>query len=170
MAGKGVCNGAMKVWTLIASLFTHRYLALVLRLYIAGIFIYAGMLKINYSAEFAETIASYRLVPYWGVNLMAVSMPWIELICGILLVTGIRVRSAIMVAGALLVVFFVGIAVNLIWKAPIDCGCFHTLGDTISWKTLVRDLLWIAMAVHVYFFDKIFRLERKFEWLAKEMS
>jgi uncharacterized membrane protein YphA (DoxX/SURF4 family) len=148
---------------------THPWLALALRLYIAGLFIYAGMVKINYSAEFAETIASYRMVPYWGVNGMAIAMPWIELIVGILLIGGVRVRSAIVVAGSLLLMFTVGIAVNLIWKAPIDCGCFHTLGDTISWKTLMRDLVWVAMAVYVYRYDRIFRLERKIDWIAREI-
>lgn len=149
---------------------THPYAALMLRLYIAGLFIYAGMVKINYTAEFAETIASYRMVPHWGVNAMAIIMPWIELISGILLLCGIRVRSAIVVLGSLLVMFTAGIAINLIWKAPIDCGCFHTLGDTISWKTLVRDLIWIVMAAHVFFYDRYFRLEHKLDGIAREMQ
>lgn len=148
---------------------THPYTALALRLYIAGLFIYAGMTKINYTAEFAETIASYRMVPYWGVNALAVILPWIELICGVLLICGIRVRSTIVITGALLLVFTVGIVINLIWKAPIDCGCFHTLGETISWKTLVRDLIWVSMTVHVFCYDRIFRLERKLDTIAKEM-
>lgn len=153
----------------IKTIITHPYLALVLRFYIAGLFIYAGMTKINYTAEFAETIASYRMAPYWGVNALAVTLPWIELICGMLLICGIRVRSTIVVTGTLLLVFTIGIAINLIWKAPIDCGCFHTLGETISWKTLVRDVIWVAMTVHVFFFDSIFRLERKLDSITKEM-
>jgi uncharacterized membrane protein YphA (DoxX/SURF4 family) len=152
-----------------AAIVTHRYLALVLRLYIAGLFVYAGMYKINYAAEFAETIASYRMVPYWAVNFMAVTMPWIELISGILLICGIRVRSAAVVAGALLAAFTLGIAVNLIRNSPISCGCFHSLGDTISWLTLARDLGWVGMTVHVYLFDSVFRLEGKFERLFKEV-
>jgi len=159
----------MKIPPITGRLLTHPYLALILRLYVAGLFIYAGMYKINYAAEFAETIASYRLVPYWGVNFMAVTLPWIEVICGILLVCGIRVRSAITVAGCLLVTFTLAIAVNLIWQAPISCGCFHTLEDTISWKTLMRDLIWVAMAVHVYRYDRVFRLERKLDWMVKEI-
>lgn len=159
----------MKISAMIRKLLTHRYLALILRLYIAGLFIYATMNKINYAAEFAETIASYRIVPYWAVNFMAVTLPWIELICGILLVCGIRVRSAIVVASGLLVMFTLAMAINLIWQAPISCGCFHTLEDTISWKTLLRDLLWIAMGVQVYFYDRVFRLERKLDWMIKEI-
>lgn len=159
----------MKIPAKITMMMTHPITALVLRIYIAGLFIYAGMYKINYTAEFAETIASYRLVPYWGVNLVAITMPWIELVSGILLICGIRVRSAIVVIGGLLVIFTAGVAVNLIWKAPIDCGCFHTLDDPISWKTLVRDAIWIAMAVHVFLYDRIFHLERKLDWIAKEI-
>ncbi|WP_419660190.1 DoxX family protein [Desulfosarcina variabilis str. Montpellier] len=149
---------------------THPLVALILRLYLAGLFIYAGMVKINYTAEFAETIASYRMVPHWAVNAMAVAMPWVELVSGILLLCGIRVRSAIVVIGTLLIMFTAGIAVNLIWKAPIDCGCFHTLGDSISWKTLVRDLIWVVMAVHVFFYDRYFHLEYKLDRIAREME
>lgn len=159
----------MKISARIKHLATHRYLALVLRLYIAGMFIYAGMYKINYTAEFAETIATYRMVPYWIVNFMAVTLPWIELICGIMLVCGIRVRSCIVVTGILLVMFTVGICVNLLRGAPISCGCFQTLEENISWRTLVRDLLWVAMTVHVFFYDKVFRMERKLDRVMEEI-
>ena len=159
----------MKILAYVKTLLTHRYLALALRLYIAWLFIDAGMYKINYAAEFAESIASYRMAPYWVVNFMAITMPWIEIICGMLLVCGIRVRSAIVIAGLLLVMFTFGIAINLLRNAPISCGCFSSLGETISWRTLLRDLIWVGMAVHVFFYDTIFRLERKFDWLVKEI-
>jgi putative oxidoreductase len=160
---------AMKIPPTAKKIFTHRYLALVLRFYIAWLFIDAGMYKINYAAEFAQTIASYQMVPYWGVNFMAIAMPWIEIICGILLVCGIRVRSSIVIAGALLVMFTLGIVINLLRNSPISCGCFHSGGDTISWQTLMRDLLWVGMTVHVFFYDAVFRLESKFDWFVKEI-
>ncbi|UCH71318.1 MAG: DoxX family protein, partial [Candidatus Bathyarchaeota archaeon] len=62
---------------------THRYFALALRLYIGGLIIYASMYKINYPAEFAEAVASYQIVPYWAVNIVAVVLPWVELISGL---------------------------------------------------------------------------------------
>lgn len=159
----------MSVATIVRKGITHPYLALIFRLYIAGLFIYAGMYKINYAAEFAETIASYRMVPHWGVNVMAVVMPWVEVICGLLLVCGIRVRSCAVILGGLLAVFTAGIAMNLVWDSPISCGCFHSMGDTISWQTLVRDLGWIALVAHIYLYDAVFHLDRRFEKLAEEL-
>lgn len=148
---------------------THRYLAFVFRLYIAGIFIYASMYKINYTAEFAETIASYQIVPYWGVSILAVVLPWIELICGILLFAGIRVRSAIAILSFLLLAFTIGIYINLISGSPISCGCFHTIGESISWRTVARDLIWLGMSIHIFFFDRIFQLGQRFSFTLKEI-
>ncbi|MBL7213260.1 MAG: DoxX family membrane protein [Proteobacteria bacterium] len=149
--------------------FTSQYLALVLRLYIGGLFIYAGMYKINYAAEFAETIASYQIIPYWGVNASAVVLPWIELICGILLVCGVRARSAAAIIGFLMIVFTLAIMINLMRDAPISCGCFSAVDEKISWWTVIRDLIWLIMTIHIFFYDKIFHLEERFSLTIKEV-
>jgi putative oxidoreductase len=144
------------------SLLAHPLPALAFRLYLGGLFIYASLYKINYTAEFAETIASYQLAPYWGVNLIAVILPWIELVSGILLVIGIRTRTVAAVIGFLLLLFTFGIVYNLILGSEISCGCFQSLEDPISLWTVFRDLIWLAMAVHVFFFDRAFQVERRF--------
>jgi len=159
----------MKSADFIKKIMTHRYLALILRLYIAGLFIYASMYKINYTAEFAESIASYQIIPYWAVNILAVAMPWIELTCGVLLAAGIRTRSVTVIIGLLLTLFAIGIVVNLLRNSPISCGCFHTIGETISWWTLVRDLLWLGICFHIFFYDKAFHLEQRFSFTLKEI-
>jgi len=153
----------------IKKILTSRYLALILRLYIGGLFIYASMYKINYTAEFAETIVSYQMAPYWAVNIIAVFFPWVELISGILLVLGIRVKSASLIILFLMLVFTAGIGLNLLRNAPISCGCFHTLGDTISWKVMVRDILWCIMVIHIYLYDKVLHIEKKFSLSVREI-
>jgi uncharacterized membrane protein YphA (DoxX/SURF4 family) len=80
--------------------FLNPWLALCFRVYLGGLFIYASIYKINYPAEFAETIASYQIVPYYLVNIMAVVLPWMELVSGTLLLAGIRPRAATAVWGA----------------------------------------------------------------------
>jgi putative oxidoreductase len=142
---------------------TNPYVALAFRVYLGGIFIYASMYKISYTAEFAENIASYQIVPYWGVNLLSILMPWAELICGTLLLFGVRSKAAVLMIGGMLVVFITAIFLSLARNIPIGCGCFHSLEEPMTWTTLLRDLVWLSMAVHVYLFDSILQLERKFQ-------
>ena len=162
--------GTVNLWLLFKKILTHRFLSLALRLYIGGLFIYASMYKITYPAEFAETIASYEMLPYWSVNFIAVILPWVELICGILLVIGIRARTATVVIGSMLMLFTIGILVNLIRGAPISCGCFHTIEDKISWWTALRDTIWLVMTFHIFCYDRAFHLEKRFTLTIKEIE
>ncbi|MGD9975686.1 MAG: MauE/DoxX family redox-associated membrane protein [Desulfatirhabdiaceae bacterium] len=149
---------------------SHPVTGLVLRVYIGGIFIAASMYKINYPGEFAETIASYQLVPYWGVNLMALIMPWTELLCGLMLILGFRTRASAVLIAAMLVVFCVAITVTLLRGIPIGCGCFTTVEDPLSWTTLIRDLIWLAMTVQVILFPSALQLEDRLLMSLKEVD
>ncbi|MDP3425972.1 MAG: MauE/DoxX family redox-associated membrane protein [Humidesulfovibrio sp.] len=147
-----------------------RWLALAFRFYLGGIFVYASVYKIGYAAEFAETIASYQMVPALAVNGLALVLPWLELICGAMLVAGVRVRTVSAMLGALLVVFSIAVVVNLLRETPIDCGCFSTMDERMTWMTLVRDLIWLGMATHVFFFDSPLALERRYQSTLKEIE
>ncbi len=137
----------------------HPVLGLLLRAYVGGVFIYASMYKINYPGEFAETIASYQLVPFWVVNLMALVMPWAELVSGILMVLGVRTKSAAAAIGGMLVMFSLVILITLLRGIPIGCGCFTSVEEPLGWGTLGRDLVWLMMTLHVYFFPSALQLE-----------
>jgi len=159
----------MKVFEFITKILFNKYTALILRLYIGGVFIYASMSKINYAGEFAETIASYQLVPFWGVNIVAVLMPWTELICGLLLFAGVRTKAAAVSIMAMLVLFIFAIGITLIRDIPIGCGCFHTVEEPMGLSTLLRDIIWLMMTLHVYVYDSALQLEQKFLLTIKDI-
>lgn len=152
----------MKSVQIIKSILTSKYLALAFRLYIGAIFIYASMYKINYTAEFAETIASYQIAPYWMVNFLAIVMPWLELISGVLLVVGIKSKTATAAIAGMLAIFSIAIFLSLVRDIPIGCGCFSSIGEPMNWTTVLRDLVWLAMTIQIYFFDSLLQLERGF--------
>jgi putative oxidoreductase len=144
----------------------HPLLGLCFRVYVGGVFIYAGMYKINYPVEFAESIAAYQLVPYWALNLTALIMPWTELVAGVLLVLGLRTKSAAAVIGTMLVVFSLAILITMVRGIPIDCGCFTSMDEPMGWQTLLRDLVWLAMTLQIYMFPSALRTEgRLFKYL-----
>jgi len=147
---------------------TSPYLAVALRLYLGFVFMYASMYKISYTAEFAENIASYQILPYWGVNLFAIVMAWTELICGTLLIVGVRSKAAVLMIAGMLVMFTMAISLSLLRGIPIGCGCFNSLEEPMSWTTLLRDLVWLAIARHVYLYDSALQLERYFQLHVKD--
>ena len=131
------------------------YLSFVLRLYIGGIFVYAGISKVHYPGEFAENLAAYQMLPYWAVNFVAVILPWIEIICGLSLIVGVKSRVSASMIGVLLIVFTLGIFINLLRGTPISCGCFDSIGAQISWKDVFRDLGWFILTLQIFFYDRI---------------
>jgi len=149
---------------------THPVLSLVLRLYLSGIFIYASLHKINFPAEFADNIAGYLIVPHWLVNPLAVFMPWLELVCGLFLLAGVRVRAASLLICGMLIMFTLAVVVALIKDTPIGCGCFQSVGEAISWWTVLRDLAWLAMGAHVFRYDSLVHLDRLFMLKPEELG
>jgi putative oxidoreductase len=120
---------------------------LVLRLVLGAIFIYAAWTKLKQSwLIFAMSIDAYQLLPEWAVLAVARALPWFELLVGILLLAGYKVRYVAAAASALLVFFFALMLRSYIQGQGIDCGCFG-VGEAISPKTLLRDGSMLAAAV-----------------------
>jgi uncharacterized membrane protein YphA (DoxX/SURF4 family) len=112
---------------------------IVLRMVLGGIFVYAAYTKLSEPWQlFAAGIRSYEVLPNQAADLLARTLPWFELAVGLLLIVGRWLRVSTLAMSGLLVVFF-SLMVRAYAKGQtIDCGCFGP-GETISWKTLLRD-------------------------------
>jgi len=110
------------------------WLTIRVQLALGAIFVAAALPKIVDPPSFAHMIYNYRIVPGALVNLMALTMPWIELLCGLALLLGIWRDTARTLIGALLVTFIIAISINLARGNAIDCGCFDVsaAGKTVE--------------------------------------
>jgi hypothetical protein len=121
---------------------------LILRLTVGGVFVVAGALKIWDPGSFAKDVANYRLLPDALVNLVAITLPWIEVLAGGLLMAGLwKKPSALLIAG-MMAVFLAGIGQAVYRHLDIRCGCFSTLeARKVGWTALAEDgVLFLAAA------------------------
>ena len=124
----------------------------ILRWFIALVFIYAGVGKILDPASFAEDIDNYRILPYILVTVMAAILPWLEALCGILLIIKKLQRGAAFTILILCFVFFIAISSAVIRGLDITCGCFAGTdeGAKIGYIRLVEEFIFFVIAFFVY--------------------
>jgi putative oxidoreductase len=120
------------------------------RIGVGGVFIWAGLLKILDPLEFAQNIANYRVFPRDLSVLIALVLPWVEVVCGILVILGIfRSASSFLLSG-LLGVFLVLIMVTIFRGLDVDCGCFGSIGRHVDYRLLITDIILLYMALNIF--------------------
>ena len=117
------------------------YQALSIRLVLGGVFVWAGAAKLVQIPSFVETVAAFDILPADWATPFALSILWIELIAGGLLLLDIWPRSNALVVLGLLVVFSAALGLNMYRGIDVACGCFGSNGDTSLAWALLRDLL-----------------------------
>lgn len=132
-----------------------RALALPVRIYLGVVFLMACVYKIADPAAFALSIATYDILPLSMVNLMAILLPWIELVCGITLIVGLWTRASALAVAGMMVMFIIALGIALARDLHMSCGCFASAeaGADINAGTMVRDGLWLAGAAFVMLAD-----------------
>lgn len=127
--------------------------------WILGItFIYASYDKILAPADFAKIIYGYDLFPHDFINLIAIILPFIEIISGLVLILGIYPRSAVLIINGMLLAFIVVLSINLVRGHEFECGCFSVkkAGYLSSAEPmLLRDIIYLTLGLQVFLFGGI---------------
>ncbi len=126
-----------------------RILAVLFRLALAVILIYAGWAKLYPSAnvyQFMMDISAYRLVPEWSVEPLAYFLPPFEIVLGLWLLTGWQLRFSALLSGALLGGFWLAMFITYMRGIEANCGCGFG-EEPISPRTLARDAAMVLVAV-----------------------
>jgi uncharacterized membrane protein YphA (DoxX/SURF4 family) len=141
------------------------------RLLLGGIFIYAGYSKIflpntnfwpffilKFSitmniSHFADQVAAFKMLPPWGVQFVANTLPFAEIILGLLLLIGWRLRIWAPVLTVIMLGFFGVVLRAYLLHMDINCGCFAT-PEPIGLRKVLEDaalsVLALLMTVFVF--------------------
>jgi len=127
----------------------------VVGLALGAVFVYASLDKIAKPLDFARILYHYQVIgpsatiPPLAPNLVAVTLPWVELVAGLMLIVGVLRREAAAVVGVLLVVFLAAVGSALYRGIDIEnCGCFTVGGEgrRAGLLLIVSDLALLAAA------------------------
>ncbi len=118
---------------------------------LAVIFGWSGLHKIINPEGFSLSVFRYHLLPYEAVNIVALWIAGLEILCASLLFVP-RLRAAVLwTLLCLLIVFSFGICIALVRGSHMACGCFSTspMAHPIDGVSLLKNIELIVLAVYL---------------------
>jgi len=106
----------------------------VIAILIGALFIYAGAVKVIDPAAFMRDIDNYHMLP-WSLGVgLGLYLPWLEIFCGLALITRVFYRGGVFIVTALMFVFIVASIVAKTRGLDISCGCFGHASQYLSFS------------------------------------
>jgi uncharacterized membrane protein YphA (DoxX/SURF4 family) len=156
------------------------------RLVLGGIFVYAGfsklllpnthlwpmfVLKLSLSmniSSFAQQIESYKMISPEASQVVAHTLPFVEIVLGLLLLIGWRLRIWATAITAIMVGFLTVVTRAYLLHMDINCGCFGT-PEKLTGMTVLRDAAFLALALVMTVFAFI-EARKPHPWSAPEKA
>jgi uncharacterized membrane protein YphA (DoxX/SURF4 family) len=128
------------------------WIGLVCRLTLGGVLFVAGFLKVDKLEVSQMAVRSYELLPIPIANFLGQTLPFFEVVIGLLLILGAATRVVAALGGFTMFIFIIAIGQAWARGLNIDCGCFGgggtvAPGETRYLQEILRDAGLVAMAL-----------------------
>ena len=132
-----------------------RLVMLLARLALGSVLLYAGVVKVPNPAAFADAIANFELLPPLFNWIAALTLPWVEIVTGLLLICGLWLRGSALVSVLMFLGFSGAVLSALARGLNIECGCFGTdAGARVGVHALCIEAAGLTAGVLVFFFPR----------------
>ncbi len=119
------------------------------RIALAVIYLAAGIAKLREPwPTFAASIYTFKLVPDDMLEPIARTLPWAEVVLGLAVLSGIRLKWTSLLATVILGGFLSLLIRSWAIGLEVDCGCFGS-GEPLGPKAILRDSLMVVLALAV---------------------
>jgi uncharacterized membrane protein YphA (DoxX/SURF4 family) len=131
-----------------------RWVGLVARLVVGGVWLWAGLLKVTETEASVTAVRGYQLLSPSLADAVGRVLPMVEVVLGACLILGLLTRVAGGVSALLQLAFIIGIASVWARGISINCGCFGNGGydpnaaSHYPWE-IARDVGLLALSVYV---------------------
>lgn len=129
---------------------------LIARLTLASVFLPSALGKLRDIHGFVLAVADYQVLPHFMARSFALLLPWMELMIAMLLLTGMFLPFAGMLAVLLFIGFIIAVTINLGRGRSIPCNCHGTAAKkSISWGIVVRNCVLALISLPLVFAPNI---------------
>ena len=130
------------------------------RIFLTGVFLYSGYIKVQQPLQFAVALSGYQLIPENLILPIATYFPWFEILLGLAILVGWKIRYFAAAATALLLAFSLLLTITYLRGIEANCGCF-SFDDPISPFTILRDGIIIIPAIYLLLENRIKKQSKK---------
>ena len=123
-----------------------RYLIVTTRIILGAVFLWASFGKILEPGDFARSISNYHIVPFGIENILALILPWLELLIGMGLILGIMFDGSVQISAILLIMFILMIGQAMLRGFNIECGCGLKEGEMIGLNKILENIVFLGGA------------------------
>jgi len=125
----------------------------VIRIILSIVFVYASIDKIVHPQSFAQAVFNHQVLPEILINIIAIVLPWMELILGLCLLFNVWMNGASTLIAGLMFIFMSTITFNLLRGLDVGCGCFSTsTEESMNSLTLIRDMIFLCLSLSLVVF------------------
>lgn len=137
----------------VKKILSNEYNVLTARVFLGVLLILSSSGKLTDPSLFAASIENYRILTGTSAVVLATVIPWMELFCGLFILSGVILRGSALLAGVLLTVFTFAVISALIRGLDISCGCFtqDPTASKIGWLKVAENTLLIGVAAFLYY-------------------
>jgi uncharacterized membrane protein YphA (DoxX/SURF4 family) len=156
---------------MIKAVLFHPVALVLCRVLFGGVFLVAAFGKISLlggdTVKFMGSVYEYHLLPDMLLPFFAVALPGMELVSGMLLLLGIKVRANAILLSGLMVIFIIALMSAIFRGMELDCSCFDMLNNLtkifgdgndpnkvtlVGWDTVVRDFVLLLPGLPLLFY------------------
>lgn len=127
---------------------------LLLRIFIAYIFIMSGWIKTLHPGSFEKSVSNYQILPKIMVKPFSFLLSKAEIAAGIMIGLGAFTKIAALIITGFLIMFLIAFLVMVIQRRSIDCGCFgDSHSQKIGWPLILREGALILMTLCIFYYS-----------------
>ncbi|MGH1362591.1 MAG: MauE/DoxX family redox-associated membrane protein [Calditrichia bacterium] len=120
----------------------------ILRLFFAGLLLFAAYDKVLHPTAFAQSIENYRMLGPTASRWLAIWIPYLEAILGVCLIVGFWPKETSYLNALLMAVFLTAVAQGYFRGLDINCGCFAAeSGSKLSLGKLMQNVLLFLLSI-----------------------